>query len=61
MCGQKGGEEMSDAGALIFVVGLFAVFGGWGGYLKVRHGGSAIAGTAGFVMIFLGAIMMSLG
>ena len=52
---------MREAGGLVFVVGLLAVLGGWGGYLRVRRGQSAIGGTAGFVMLFLGAIMMFVG
>ncbi len=51
---------MKDAGQIIFVIGLIATFGGWGGFLTVKWGGFAVAGSAGFVMIVLGAIMMSI-
>ena len=50
---------MKEAGQIIFVIGLCAAVGGWGGVLTLKHGGLAIAGTAGFVMIVVGAIMMS--
>jgi len=51
---------MKEAGQIVFVIGLIAAVGGWGGLLTVKHGEFAIAGTAGFVMIVVGAIMMSI-
>ena len=56
----EGGDGMEAAGLIIFVLGLCAAFGGYGGYLRVNHGRSALDGTPGFVMICLGAIMMFL-
>ena len=56
---EEEGDDMKEAGQIIFVIGLCAAVGGWGGVLTLKHGGLAIAGTAGFVMIVVGAIMMS--
>ena len=50
---------MQEAGELIFVIGLFAALGGLGGTLVLKHpSGIIFGGTAGFVMIVLGALMM---
>jgi len=54
----EGGEGMNAAGAIIFLLGLIAVFGSFGGTLRVNRGQFGISGTAGFVMICLGAVMM---
>lgn len=51
---QSGTKEV---GSILFVIGLFAAIGGWGGHLKIGSTGFTIAGTAGFVLIVIGAFM----
>ncbi len=49
---------MNAAGVVILAFGLIAVFGDFRGTLRVHRGQSGISGTAGFVMICIGSVMM---